>query len=427
MLQPCKSNMTRNKCSQELKILSHKIPNGNFVLNRNKNTMTEPRTRDLRNCRKSPAQGGYTRGELNTIARDLGIDPTRYGKKDDLCSEIMRLTYREGGRVATPRERKWTNPELAEQLTRLANYYVTKGEQYRAGAFQQAAAIISGLGIPITDTTQLQGIRGIGPGVIDRISELLIRGRLSELAEVDALTERERVVAELATVFGIGPATAGKLADQGVTGLDDLKVKVNAGQIQLTETQLMGLQYYDDFKQRLSRIEVKTVGDYILSLIHLLHPDNVAEVVGSYRRGKETSGDVDILMSNRQNINMLEQVIGYLNQVGLIRHIISLGPVKFQGTYRQGYPNDTGYMRKFDVRFVPIESWVPALLHSTGSDNSNIRLRRKAIELGLLLSEHGLFMVDPITKEPGARVHVTSEEDVFRELGLDYVPPEERN
>jgi DNA polymerase (family 10) len=98
----------------------------------------------------------------------------------------------------------------------------------------------------------------------------------------------------------------------------------------------------------------------------------------------------------------------------MLAHIFSFGDIKFRGVYG---PN----MRKLDITYTPYQSWATALLHSTGSKNFNIKMRKIAIDKGFKLNEKGLFTFS------GQQIYTPTEADIFSALGLQYVPPDGRN
>ena len=316
------------------------------------------------------------------------------------------------------------NDYISRKLRQLSKYYKSKRDRHRANTFEYAAAVVDQIEEPITNpSVQLKGIAKIGPGTIRRIKEILETGTLEEIQEIP-----EDPTEELITVYGIGPSTAQELINQGVTGINDLIEKYNRGEIVLTENQVHGLTYYQDFQERIPREEVQVVGEYIISALKEMNPDNIAEIVGSYRRGKESSGDIDILITHPENYNYLQHIVDYLIEIGLIIHVLSLGELKFQGTYYSTYPEtEGGFMRKIDIRFVPFKSWPTATLHSTGSQKLNVLMRQRALSRGMSLSEHGLFRLDPRNRNKIEEVPVRSEEEIFDLVGLEYLPPENRD
>jgi DNA polymerase beta len=320
---------------------------------------------------------------------------------------------------------KNTNSDIANQLKKLADQFEEKGDGHRAKALTNSSYIIRRFPTSISDPKiQLKNVSGIGAGTIKRIQEYLDTGKLSELnpevplGSIEQINKEEQEAIEnLKTVYGIGEKTAKKLYDKGIKSVEDLKIAYDNDEITLTNAQCIGLENYDDFQKRIPRNEVTKVSQFILSIYNEMDFDNVGEVVGSYRRGKETSGDVDILITHKYNHNYLHKLIKKLERKEFLAHILALGDVSFHGTYE----SDDRVIRKIDIRFVPYESYPSALLHATGSDMHNVLLRKKAIAKGLTLSEHGLFEVST-----GSRIPAYTEEDIFEALDMDYVFPANR-
>jgi DNA polymerase/3'-5' exonuclease PolX len=333
------------------------------------------------------------------------------------------------------------NREIVDSLRQLAKFYNLKGDKYRASTFEKAASTIDRKvkeEITLGNYKKLLNLPGIGEGVRRRVEELLQTGSLSEMGlvskEAKSSPEDIRLFTELTSVYGIGPAKARSLIEQGITSLDDLMRRLREKRVSLTAAQRLGLKYYHALQRKIPRGEITQFGGKIISLIRDFYSSPIrAEIVGSYRRGALESGDIDILFSAPES--RLEEIVEYLHQEGYIRHILSLGRVKFQGIYFSAAPawSHLCQAHKIDIRYVPLESWPTALLHATGSDKFNIHLRQEALKQGYKLSEHGLFREERAKegeereKEGEIRVPVRNEEDVFKRLGLEYVPPEERS
>lgn len=424
----------------------------------------------LRNCRKSPAAGGMSRAQVNELAIKYGLDPKKYSKKDELCDALMEVAstpsktlkatpaktakakmVKSTSKQITPSPRlsvddggiEINNLYVANKLRQAASHHETKGDAYRANALRNSANIVEKFPVPIVSPkVQLLGISGVGQGTIDRITEILSTGDLAELSETSP--ERKNIAStqtkskeveifdELTSIHGIGPANARELMFKGVTGIDDLIDKYNQGKINLNDAQIIGLTYHQQFNEKIPRDEVQAFGNWIIETGKDLDGDFIGEIVGSYRRGKKESGDIDILISDKNGQNYLKDLVELLVNSGFIKHILSQGPVKFQGTYFSNYPDkeeDQGILRKIDIRFVPRESWGTALLHATGSGDFNKELRILAQKKNMKLSEHALtkIIIDPRTKEKTEVILPVNEEiDIFYALGLSYITPDQR-
>ena len=206
------------------------------------------------------------------------------------------------------------NADLADNFLKVAKYYEAKGDLHRPGALRKASRLIRKFPTKITKEN-LDEVN-ISKRIAERITQYLETGNMPELAaESKVEKKKSSELVELTTVFGIGLKTAEKLRANGVKDLNDLKKKVKSGEANLTSSQMVGIKYYDDFKQRVPRREVSRFGDCILRAYLKLNEGNKGEIVGSYRRGNETSGDIDILISNDENKNYLEELVEILEEI----------------------------------------------------------------------------------------------------------------
>lgn len=412
----------------------------------------------LRLCRKSETEGGLSKPDIMILAKKLGMSDAEiklvsvHKSKNLLCDALFQHLLEQKDFSIMP-------SEISQVLIQASDYWTKHKDPYRASGLLTAGQKIGGLKDPITDPiTQLLAV-GITYRIIDRVIEYILTGTLTEFSakspgrtlkspEKTSLKSPDRtspknldkkdgkavaegtyedssnaaIKAELTSLQNFGPAIAKELIKRGVTGIDDLVKKYDNGDVSLTHAQQIGLKYHLHFRERVPRAEVKRIGDIILSTGKKLSPAFRGEIVGSYRRGQPTSGDVDILITFNNGKNRLSSLIEMLTEIKLLKHIISLGDVKFAGTYFSTYPTERpGILRKIDIRYVPVDHFPTALLHSTGSDALNIEMRNRAIDLGLMLSEHG------VSRNGIYRFPVRKEEDVFNILGIKYIPPEQRN
>lgn len=287
--------------------------------------------------------------------------------------------------------------------------------------------------ITIDNYKELKNIQGIGKGTIDRIKEILETGSLSELGEFkDKNIDKKKIIEELESVVGIGYIKALELYNNGIKSVKDLIVKINNNTIQVNDKILLGLKYYGKFQDKIPRKETDKVYEIFTHIIKKINKNLTAkeqyifEICGSYRREKETSGDIDVLISKKGKINSdfnyLENIIKILkepikkndNNAFLIddmtdKHIHT----KYMGfcKYKDNPP------RRIDIRFIPYESYFSALVYFTGSAELNKQMRNIAKSKKLKLSEYGLF------KENGEKIEINSERDIFDALDMEYLIP----
>ena len=201
--------------------------------------------------------------------------------------------------------------------------------QFRLSNISNSLAIIKKYPSPITiDNLKDFKQPGIGKGTLDRIKEILEKGKLSELKNFKDISNKEKeILEELESIVGIGKSLARKFYDAGITSIKDLKKKIKSGEIEVNDKILLGIKYHGKFEGNIPRQEINEVYEIIQSIINKLNKklDNneryIFEICGSYRREKPTSGDIDILISklnvlsnDNDNINHLKIFIDKLKE-----------------------------------------------------------------------------------------------------------------
>ena len=179
--------------------------------------------------------------------------------------------------------------------------------------------------ITITNYKELSKISGIGKGSIDRITEILENGFLSELGNYkDVNKKKKEALEDLESVVGIGPAIALELYDKGIKSVKKLIKMVEDDEIEVNDKILLGLKYYGKFEGNIPRKEISCIYKIFTDVIKKLNKNldenkkYIFEICGSYRREKPTSGDIDILISKKgklnEKVNYLEEIINLLNE-----------------------------------------------------------------------------------------------------------------
>lgn len=304
----------------------------------------------------------------------------------------------------------------------------TSGWQFKVRVYNKVIKLINEYPGEITSSESFKGIKGIGPKVLEKIDTILAE----ENVEEDELNTNIKVVEDLTRITGVGPKRAKDLASNGYT-LDRILTEYKKGSLDeslFTHHILIGIKYFHDIEKKIPRVEIQDMETYMQDvLIENVDSKLRIQVCGSYRRGKETSGDIDVLVyTNKRkdgatNEELFERVI---EQYTLDDFIIdSLTPnvnkTKFMGVcrYVPDYP-----ARRIDIRFVDKESLPFAKLYFTGSGEFNMKMRSFALKYKTGYSINEYSIKDKKTGEavPG----INSEKDIFTFLGLKYVPPEKR-
>jgi len=311
------------------------------------------------------------------------------------------------------------NIALSQHLNKIAKEYRAVGDNpHRIKAFTKAALNISQTLSPVISGAYARAnIEGVGESIEKVIDDFLASGssqRLKQMHEDDK--EDELKVLELfQSYYGIGPSTAKKFYDEGYRTIQDLMDHAN-----LSEAQTIGIIWHDHIQQRIPRGEIDLIRERIG---YLLDPYGIKWIIaGSYRRQEPLSGDVDILVEEREDLNMQGLV---LLLSSILPAKLALGDTKFMGIVRL---SKNYYGHRIDIRMVSAQAFPFALMYFTGSQQFNILMRQRALDLGYTLNEYAL--ISKSTNEEGEveEVHymVDDESDIFDLLGLLYVPPQER-
>jgi DNA polymerase beta len=292
--------------------------------------------------------------------------------------------------------------------------------------------------LTVDNLNEFSELPGIGKGTIDRINEILLKGKLDELKNFkDTGNEDKKAIEELESVVGIGRSTALDFIKQGIKSVDELKKKIASKEIEVNEKILLGIKYYGKFQGNIPREEIEKIKIILTKIIdkmnkhYQLDDTNkyIFEICGSFRREKPTSGDIDVLISkldtssnSSDNINHLERFVKRLkksiksndNQPLLADDITDKNyETKYMGFAK--YKDNP--FRRIDIRYVAHDVFPSALLYFTGSAELNLKMRKIAKSMKLKLSEYGL------TKEDGTKLKIQSEYDVFKILKIEYLAP----
>ena len=188
----------------------------------------------------------------------------------------------------------------------------------------------------------------------------------------------------------MGPTKARQLVGLGIDSLDMLRLNTHL----LSESQRIGLQFVDDFQHRIPRLEVAQIAQQVAAVVASISADATMEVCGSYRRGKSTCGDIDVLIMHPEwEISSLAtRVLAAVKAAGILTHSLSkdhpgADTDKHFGVCRLSPQH---LHRRIDFMFVQPESWGCALLYFTGSDIFNRALRLRARRMGLHLDQEAL-------------------------------------
>jgi DNA polymerase beta len=308
---------------------------------------------------------------------------------------------------------------ILSELDTLRKEEIANKNTFKVRAYTKVIKGIQLIDYPITTYKDVQHVEGIGSKIESKIKEIIREGQLFRAAEIRA-HPRSSALEELMTVHGIGPSKAKELYKQGIYSIADLKREINNTPDLLNQTQHIGLQYLEDLSQRIPREEMDQYRK-ILEKVTQGTPF-IFDIVGSYRRGADSSGDIDVMMTLPLSVKPAAQVSEFYNLVQLLEDKAILvasfayGSTKYMGVAK--LPNHPA--RHLDLTLYSRDVYPFALLHWTGSREFNIRLRKIALEKGYSLSEYGL------SSTKGRVPKLETEHQILEFLLGYYVEPKDR-
>ncbi len=312
------------------------------------------------------------------------------------------------------------NADVARIFDEVADLLEIQGENpFRIRAYRNAARTVRVLGKPLASLAGQGGealaeLPGIGKDLAGKIREILKTGDLGLRRE---LTEKAPAsLLEVMRVQGVGPKRAGQFYQKlGIKTLQELEVAARSGR--LLELRGMGetlrsriLQGISEHRARASRYRLDEVETYVLPFLAYLREApgvKTIEVAGSFRRRRDTVGDVDILVASEQARPIADRFVAYPEVVRVLAH----GETRSSVVLRSGL--------QADLRVVPGASYGAALHYFTGSKAHNIAVRAMGVKRGLKINEYGVF-------KGARRIGGRTEEEVYGAVGLRSMPPELR-
>jgi NAD-dependent DNA ligase len=304
------------------------------------------------------------------------------------------------------------NEKFIELMEKLSDIMLKQGEPFRARAYQKAQETIMSYPGDILSPNDLKGKSGIGETIMEKLNEYVQTGTLKILER-----EKNNPVNILAEVYGIGPKKAKDLVDQGITSIAELR----ENQQLLNDIQKVGLQYYEDILERIPRSEIEEYKQ-IFEKAFPKGTDGKMEIVGSYRRGAQTSGDIDVIITS-SDPRVFVKFIDNLIKEKIILYVLSRGPTKCLVVAK--IPTSDS-VRRVDFLYTNPEEFPFAILYFTGSKIFNTVMRHIALEKGYTMNEHGIYNMKAKKKGEKVQRSFTSERDIFDFLGLVYKSPIER-
>ena len=311
------------------------------------------------------------------------------------------------------------NSAIAGMFNRLADLLeIEEANPFRVRAYRNAARTVSGYSRNMADMVKegkdLSELPEIGKDLASKIQTLVETGKLPLLKEVEARTPA--ALSDLMKIEGLGPKRVKilyKVLD--IHSIEDLKRAARNGRIRELEgfgekTEALikqRIERYSGAEQRIKLIIAQDIATPLLEYLKNSKGVKQITIAGSYRRRKETVGDLDMLVSARQDSTVMDRFVDYDE----VEEVIAHGKTRSTVRLRSGM--------QVDLRVVPQVSYGAALHYFTGSKAHNIAVRKLGVKKGYKINEYGVFRND-------TRIAGKTEEEVYKAVDLPYIEPELR-
>ncbi|KAL2270168.1 hypothetical protein VTJ83DRAFT_2352 [Remersonia thermophila] len=384
-----------------------------------------------------------------------------------------RFACNRGGTKEKTADAANPNARTIEVLQKMCDYYDRVNDHWRTTAYRRAITTLRRQTLKITTEEDAYRLPGIGRRLAAKIAEIATTDKLRRL-EYAHDEPLDHVLQTFLNIYGVGLGRANRWIAQGFRTLDDLRERAN-----LTPNQRIGVDHYEDLNTRIPRAEVTALFEYVRREASALDPAVELLVGGSYRRGANSSGDMDVIVTRKgttsptELVPFLEQLVEVLARkgflvatlAGLHRHhqhhrsasrsepsskwhgccvLPPDAPLPEQPPDAAAAPQraQKPVWRRIDFLLVPESEYGAALIYFTGNDMFNRSMRLLAAKKGMRLNQRGLFLrrsdrragaktglpvatANPAATE-GELLEGRDEKRIFEILGVKWREPEER-
>ncbi|HVP57501.1 MAG TPA: DNA polymerase/3'-5' exonuclease PolX, partial [bacterium] len=312
------------------------------------------------------------------------------------------------------------NIDVARIFDEIADVLELKNENpFRIRSYRRGARVVRDLAEDIKTLAaegKLETVAGIGQSLAEKIDEIVKTGTCKTYEEIKR--DPHYPLLELLRIPGVGPKLAVRLHEElAVRTIDDLERAAKAGKLhgldrmgeKLEEKILKGIEQHRKHGGRTKLAEALTYAEAIIRTLGAVKGVSRIEMAGSLRRMRETIGDIDILVTARASAEIMDA----FTSMDTTAEVLAKGGTKSSIVLKSGI--------QVDLRILPRASYGAALHYFTGSKDHNVAIRDRGKRMGLKISEYGVFNAKT-DKLLGGK----EEEDVFRAVGLPFIPPELR-
>ncbi|KAF0645681.1 hypothetical protein FPSE5266_06415 [Fusarium pseudograminearum] len=334
------------------------------------------------------------------------------------------------------------NARTIEVLQKMSDYYSRIDDHWRTTAYRKAISTLKRQETKITSAEEAQRLPSVGTRLAQKIEEIVTTDRLQRLeyAQKEPMDEALQL---FLGIYGVGNSQAQQWLAQGFRTLEDLKAKAK-----LSPNQSLGIEHYADLNTRIPRSEVEALGLVVKRSAQHIDPEVELIIGGSYRRGAEISGDIDLIITKSNTESsadlrpFLDSLVQRLETEGFLVARLASSRSDSDGSKWHGccvLPEISGFSdddykpvwRRIDFLLVPESERGAALLYFTGNDIFNRSMRLLASKKGMRLNQRGLYkdvMRGPqrVKVTEGELVEGRDERRIFDILGVKWREPHER-
>ena len=335
--------------------------------------------------------------------------------------------------------------EILKELKFYNKKYVK--DSFKANSYAKAIEIIENLNGELNDSSQIKDLPGIGKAMIDKLNEFILTKQVKNLISLrekypEGIEEykKEKIKEIFMQIHGIGDARAQEIIDLNIFSIEELKKRKDEkirGKKKnlplLDDKQQKGLIYFEETNERIPRAEIVEFEKlFKKEFLELLNSNDESlenhkfEIVGSYRRGKPESGDIDFIFTSYNNNKLIYyDFIKLLVKKNIIVAQLTNGDSKSMVIAKL---TPESKARRVDFLYSPQEEYAFSILYFTGSKEFNTAMRQHALNQQLTLNEHGLHKINK-AKEKTEKITnpaFNSEKDIFDYLNMIYKEPHQR-
>ena len=308
------------------------------------------------------------------------------------------------------------NDDVERALLEFADLLAIVGDDaFKARAYEKAARAVGGYHADLAtlDDDGIRAIPNVGRSIVVKVRSVLDTGTFPELESLRA--EVPSGVRAMTAIPGFGPKKAMLVhRELGIDGIDELVLAAQDGRLaglkgfsgKTEELIVAGAARLQATERRVLLSEALDIAEQLLERLRSIRGVRRAAYAGSLRRGRETIGDVDLLVASGRAEDVMQAFTSY----GLVERVLAHGDTRSSILTRAGL--------QVDLRVVPLEAWGAAMIYFTGSKAHNVRIREMAVRRGLKLNEYGLFAA-----EGGEAIAAKTEQEVYAHLGLPFIEP----